>query len=63
MNGIKYKDSSLDTTNLIDYSTWTIGQTSATGFVSTGHAYENLIVSDFVRMERLDRYGKPLTQI
>lgn len=46
MDGIKYKDGTLDTTNLLDYSTWTIGQTSATGFTRIGNAYENLIVSD-----------------
>ena len=33
-------------TNILDYSTWTVGETSATGFGRNGGADENIIITE-----------------
>lgn len=45
--GIKYSLAALtDSTNILDYSTWIPGNTSATGFSRNGLSSENLIVTE-----------------
>lgn len=45
MTFIKFQKTQQDTKNIIDYTKWTVGQTSASGFSRNGLTSENLLVN------------------